>query len=150
MSINEDAELERIREEKKAELLKHREEEARIQATLRKLTQGTVHIGSCSHFTKIFNMLSGRIPVIAYVWADWCGPCKQLGPIFEKISQKYQGKALFLKINSEDCKDFMTQWKVMGIPTILAFQRWQLVDRTTGAVPAWQLEKFVQKAIQFT
>ncbi|MHA1730638.1 MAG: thioredoxin family protein [Promethearchaeota archaeon] len=132
-----------------ARTMKRQREGVEKEAPLERLTRGVVHLGSCLHFTKIFNALSDRIPLLVYVWAEWCAPCRQYGPLFEKVAEKYRGKAIFLKISSAQCPDFSEQWRVMGVPTVLAFQRWRLVDRLVGAQPGWKLEKFVQKATKY-
>ena len=67
-------------------------------------------------------------------YADWCGPCKMMAPIFDEAKDAYDGKATFAKLNVDDNKEIAINNKVMGIPTLLFFKDGQLVDRITGVI----------------
>ena len=67
-------------------------------------------------------------------YADWCGPCKMMAPIFDEAKDAYDGKATFAKLNVDENKEIAISNKVMGIPTLLFFKDGQLVDRITGVI----------------
>ena len=112
-----------------------------------KIPRELVHVGSCGVFTKIFNNFSD-VPIIAYLWAEWCQPCKSVTPVFKLLSEKYSGRALFLKVNADLCTDVLQQFKTTAVPTFLVFRNWNEVDRITGAPSYPALESFIQRAIQ--
>ena len=77
-------------------------------------------------------------------WAEWCGPCRMIGPIIEKLSTEYDGKALIGKVNVDENAEISVEFGVRSIPTILIFKGGKLVDRlvglTTQAVLAQKIE----------
>ena len=77
-------------------------------------------------------------------WAEWCGPCRMISPIIEKLSSEYEGKALIGKVNVDDNSEISVEFGVRSIPTILIFKNGQLVDKhvglTTQAVLAQKIE----------
>jgi len=85
--------------------------------------------------------------VVVDFWAEWCGPCKMLGPIFEEVSKEFEGKVKFGKLNIDDGQELAQKFQVMGIPTILFFKDGQLVDRTTGLISKEELEKKVNEQL---
>ena len=87
------------------------------------------------------------VPVVCDFWASWCGPCRMLAPVFEEISDKYDGKAIFAKINidEEDSEAAAIKYGITSIPNIIAFKAGQPIDSNLGFVPQAMLEGFVQK-----
>ncbi|HMF31965.1 MAG TPA: thioredoxin family protein [Candidatus Lokiarchaeia archaeon] len=147
MKINDeelDEELELIRKRKMAELA--REREKLEMGVCPVIPRDIVHIGSCEAFSKIFNSYP-ETPIVMYAWAEWCGPCHTVGPLFEKLVKKYSGKVFFLKANVDVCKDMMTQYKLMGVPSFVVFYHWKEVYRLTGSQPLAALENLIQQAI---
>lgn len=82
-------------------------------------------------------------PVVVDVWAPWCGPCRAVAPHFEAASESYAEEATFLKLNADDNKDVLQQYKVLGIPTMLYFSHGKLVDRKAGVQSAEAIGKRV-------
>lgn len=74
-------------------------------------------------------------------YADWCGPCKMMGPIFEEASVNYEGKINFAKINIDEQRKLAMTHKVMSIPTLLFMKDGAVVDRVTGVVDATALKE---------
>jgi thioredoxin 1 len=72
-------------------------------------------------------------PVVIDFWAPWCVPCQVTKPILEKLASEYEGKVEFLPVNTDDSRDVLAQFQVIGIPTVLALQDATVVGRVTGA-----------------
>lgn len=75
------------------------------------------------------------IPVVLDVWAPWCGPCRAFAPTFEEFSSLYAGKAVFVKLNSDQNQQLASKLGIRGIPTILVFKKGTEITRLPGAVP---------------
>jgi thioredoxin 1 len=73
-------------------------------------------------------------------WAEWCGPCRMIGPVVEELSTEYKDKAVIGKVNVDDNPEVAMQYGIRSIPTILFFKNGQLVDKQVGVVPKSVLE----------
>lgn len=73
------------------------------------------------------------VPVFVDFWAPWCGPCKALAPMFDKLAETYGGQIKFAKVNTDDNKELAKRLDVRGLPTLLLFRDGQVVERTSGA-----------------
>ena len=80
-------------------------------------------------------------------YADWCGPCRMLSPVMEKLSSLYEGQAEFVKINVDDNPDLAREYGIMSIPCVMAFKGGELVGNSVGVVPENTMKDFVEKHI---
>ncbi len=92
-------------------------------------------------------ILASEEVVFCDFWASWCGPCRMLAPVFEEISDKYEGKATFLKIDidEEDSEAAAIKYGITSIPNVIAFKNGKPVDSSLGFVPQAALEGFVER-----
>jgi thioredoxin 1 len=80
-------------------------------------------------------------PVVVDFWAEWCGPCRLVGPVVEELAGEYGDKAVVGKLNVDENPDVAMKFGIRNIPTILFLKGGQVVDRQVGAVPKAKLEE---------
>lgn len=83
-----------------------------------------------SNFEEV--VLKSSKPVMVDFWAEWCGPCRMLGPIIEELSKEYDGKAVVGKVDVDSNQEFAAKFGVRNIPTVLTFNNGELVNRQVG------------------
>ena len=101
--------------------------------------------GSTATFMADVIDASRQVPVIVDFWAPWCGPCKQLGPMLEKIVRQANGSVRLVKINVEENQALAGQMRVQSIPAVFAFSGGQPVDGFMGALPEKELREFISR-----
>lgn len=88
---------------------------------------------------------SAQIPVLVDFWAPWCGPCKSLGPMLEKLEQAYGGRFKLVKVNTDQEQQLAQHFRIRSIPAVYAFVGGQPVDQFQGALPEGQLREFIDR-----
>ena len=106
----------------------------------------SIDVGS-TNFRDVVLEGSKLNPVIIDFWAPWCGPCRVLKPILEKLAAEYAGKFILAKINSDENQDIAAEFGVRGIPAVKAVVDGRLVDEFTGVLPESQVRAFIERVV---
>ena len=93
------------------------------------------------------DVISKNKTVLVDFWAEWCGPCRMIGPVIEELANEYEGKAIIGKLDVDSNQESSIKYGVRSIPTILTFKDGEIVDRQVGAVPKETLTNVIDSQL---
>ena len=93
------------------------------------------------------DLSSGKLMMVDF-WADWCGPCRMLAPVIEKLAQDYEGKVQVGKVNVDQQPELAMRYGVMSIPTVIFFKGGQELDRLVGVMPATAFTQVLNRNLE--
>ncbi|GAB4435125.1 MAG: thioredoxin [Anaerolineales bacterium] len=94
------------------------------------------------------SIIKASLPVVVDFWAPWCGPCKMVAPILDKLAKEYEGKLVIAKVNTDENPEWAGKFGVQGIPTMLFIHNGNVVHRQVGALPERLLRDVVSQFLQ--
>ncbi len=90
-------------------------------------------------------VVNSSMPVLVDFWATWCGPCRKLGPVVDEISESYEGKVKFVKVNVEESLETAKKYSISGLPSLLIFKNGEAVERMAGLMPKSTIISNIEK-----
>jgi len=104
-------------------------------------------VGKVSDTTFESEVLKATGPVVVDFWAEWCGPCRMIGPALEEISGSLDGKVKIVKLNVDENPQIAAKYGIQSIPTLMIFKDGQMASRQVGAAPKQKLEQWITTAV---
>ncbi len=94
------------------------------------------------------DVINSDVPVFVDFWAEWCGPCRMVGPVVEELANDYDGKIKFVKVNVDEANELASKYNVFIIPTMAIFNKGQLVTQHVGAASKESYKNMIDKTLQ--
>ena len=105
---------------------------------------GVVHV-SDENFKK--EVLESKVPCLVDFWAEWCGPCRRVGPVVEELATEFQGRCKIAKLNVDEGSKTASTYGVMSIPTLMFFKDGKVIEQVVGAVAKQELKTKIEEII---
>src|SRR5437868_9896683 len=95
------------------------------------------------------DVLNSKKAVVVDFWAEWCGPCRMIGPALEELATELQDKVTIAKLNIDESPNTPTKYGVRGVPTLMIFDQGQIVATKVGALPKSKIKEWIEASISF-
>lgn len=93
------------------------------------------------------DVMNSEVPVFVDFWAEWCGPCRMVSPVVEELSNDYDGKVKFVKVNVDEANELASKYNIFSIPTLAIFKNGQLVSQQVGAASKDSYKNMIEKTL---
>ena len=93
------------------------------------------------------DVINSDIPVFVDFWAEWCGPCRMVGPVIEELANDYDGKIKFVKVNVDEANELASKYNVFSIPTLVMLKNGEVVSQQVGAASKESYQGMIDKAL---
>jgi thioredoxin 1 len=103
-----------------------------------------IHLNNGEFETEV---LKSKVPVLVDLYADWCGPCHAIAPTIEALSNEFEGKVKFVKVDVDSNQEVASSYEIMSIPTIMLFENGKVEDSIVGAYPATVYKQHIERAL---
>lgn len=94
------------------------------------------------------DVVNSDIPVFVDFWAEWCGPCRMVGPVVEELASDYEGKVKFVKVNVDEANELASKYNVFSIPTLILLNKGEIVSQQVGAASKESYKNMIDRALQ--
>jgi len=106
--------------------------------------ENLLHVDKDSWEAEVIN---SQLPVFVDFWAEWCGPCRMVGPAVEQLSKILDGKVKIVKVNVDENQEIAVKYGIHSIPSLLLFKNGNEIARTVGAAPKEAYQKFIEESL---
>ena len=93
------------------------------------------------------DVVNSDIPVFVDFWAEWCGPCRMVGPVVEELANDYEGKVKFVKVNVDEANELASKYNVFSIPTLILLNKGEIVSQQVGAASKESYKNMIDRAL---
>ncbi len=93
------------------------------------------------------DVINSDIPVFVDFWAEWCGPCRMVGPVVEELANDYDGKVKFVKVNVDEAGELSKKYNVFSIPTLILLNKGEIVSQQVGAASKESYQSMIDRAL---
>ena len=93
------------------------------------------------------DVINSDIPVFVDFWAEWCGPCRMVGPVVEELANDYEGKVKFVKVNVDEANELASKYNVFSIPTLILLNKGEIVSQQVGAASKESYKSMIDRAL---
>ncbi len=93
------------------------------------------------------DVINSDIPVFVDFWAEWCGPCRMVGPVVEELATDYDGKVKFVKVNVDEANELASKYNVFSIPTLILLNKGEIISQQVGAASKESYKNMIDRAL---
>jgi len=93
------------------------------------------------------DVINSNIPVFVDFWAEWCGPCRMVGPVVEELANDYDGKVKFVKVNVDEANELASKYNVFSIPTLILLNKGEIISQQVGAASKESYKNMIDRAL---